>query len=51
MAQSGNVKPFIDFALFEQLEKRIGSKKTFEINADDLNDCEQIMLQYAKTKK
>lgn len=48
--QSGEVKPFIDFALFELLEKRIGTKRTFEVNADDLNDCERIMIEYARTR-
>lgn len=44
--QSGKVTPFIDFALFEQLEKRIAGKSTFEINEDDLRDCEEIMRRY-----
>lgn len=46
--QSGKVTPFIDFELFELIEKRIVGKKSFEITDADLNDCEKIMLDYAK---
>jgi hypothetical protein len=49
--QSGKVTPFIDFALFEKLEARLGGKHTWLINAQDLTDCEKIMLDYASTKK
>ena len=49
--QSGEVTPFISFELFEQIEKYIGKKKSFEINADDLNKVEQMMLDYAAKKK
>ncbi|MCP3929219.1 MAG: hypothetical protein GY705_08990 [Bacteroidetes bacterium] len=49
--QSGKVTPFIDFELFEELEKRIGGKSTFELSADDLKDCENIMRNYASKKR
>jgi hypothetical protein len=48
--RSGNVTPFIDFELFEQLEKRIDGKSTWLIDANDLKDCEQIMLKYAESR-
>lgn len=49
--QSGEVTPFIDFALFEKIEARIGGKSTFELTADDLSDCEKIMRSYAAEKQ
>ncbi|MBS1985570.1 MAG: hypothetical protein JST16_15510 [Bdellovibrionales bacterium] len=49
--QSGKVTPFIDFALFEALEKRIAGKKSFEITQADLDACEAIMLKYAADTK
>lgn len=48
--QSGKVTPFIDFALFEQLEARIAGKSTFEISTQDLADCEEIMRLYSAKK-
>jgi hypothetical protein len=48
--QSGKVTPFIDFELFEKIEKYLGTKKSFEISADDLNNVEEIMLEFAKKK-
>ncbi|MAV90851.1 MAG: hypothetical protein CL676_05480 [Bdellovibrionaceae bacterium] len=48
--QSGEVTPFIAFELFEQIEKYIGSKKSFEITADDLNHVEQMMMEFARKK-
>jgi hypothetical protein len=48
--RTGNVTPFIDFALFEQLEKCIGKKRTWEIGPDELAACEKIMLTYAAEK-
>jgi hypothetical protein len=49
--QSGKVVPFIDFELFEKLEKRIADKRTWLIDEKDLGDCRQIMVDYAKSKK
>ncbi len=49
--QSGEVTPFIDFELFEKIEKYIGAKKSFEITEDDLGKVEQIMLDFAKSKR
>lgn len=45
--QSGKVTPFVDFELFEQIEKVIGGKSTFELSSDDLKKCEEVMRRYA----
>ena len=48
--QNNAVTPFIDFELFELIEKQIEGKKSFEISDADLEACEQIMMKYAKNK-
>lgn len=48
--QSGEVTPFIDFELFEMIEKKIGSKKSFEITEDDLQSVENLMIEFTKKK-
>lgn len=48
--QSGKVTPFIDFELFELIERQINGKSTFQLNADDLKACEDIMRNYAAKK-
>jgi hypothetical protein len=45
--QSGNVKPFVDFELFEMLHERVGKLKTWEIDDKMLKTCDQLMLDYA----
>lgn len=48
--QSGEVTPFIDFDLFDLIEEEIKGLKLWEINADKIQNCEKIMLDYAKKK-
>lgn len=48
--QSGSVTPFIDFELFEAIEKEIEGLKLWEIKEEQFNRCEQVMLNYAKNK-
>lgn len=48
--QSGEVTPFIDFELFEMIEKKIGPKKSFEITEDDLQEVENMMIEFTKKK-
>ncbi len=46
--QSGKVKPFIDFELYDLLYKQVGKKNQWEITEDDLSRCERTMRDYAK---
>lgn len=46
--QSKNVTPFIDFALFEQLQKMVLHKKLWEISEADVQEAEHVMMAYAK---
>lgn len=48
--QSGNVRPFLDFDLFNVLHKEFGAKKTWEISKQDLERAESIMLDFGKKK-
>ena len=48
--QSGNVVPFLDFALFEKIEAEIKDLKVWQITQAHLDRCESIMLEYAKNK-
>lgn len=46
--KTGKVTPFIDFTLFERIQKEIGSKKLWEITPKDLERIESLMLDFAK---
>lgn len=45
--QSGNVTPFIDFELFDKMASYIGDKQVFDISESDIQNLENIMLEYA----
>ena len=49
--QSGDVRPFIDDALFTQLRELIGAKKTWEIDAAVLAEAEARMMEYARSRR
>jgi hypothetical protein len=48
--QSGDVKPFIDFDLFDLIENEIKGLKLWEITQEVMDRCEGIMLDYTKKK-
>lgn len=48
--QSGNVVPFLDFELFELIEKEIEGLKIWQISQEIIDRCEQVMINYAKNK-
>ena len=48
--QSGNVRPFLDFELFEKIENEIKSLKVWEISPEIINRCEDLMLDFTKRK-
>ena len=48
--QSGNVVPFLDFELFELIEKEIEGLKVWQISQDIIDRCEQVMINYASNK-
>ena len=48
--QSGNVVPFLDFELFELIEKEIEGLKVWQISQDIIDRCEQVMIKYASNK-
>ncbi len=49
--QSGEVKPFVDDALFTQLRELIGTKKTWELDETVLREAEARMMEYARSKR
>lgn len=49
--QSGNVTPFLDFALFEKIENEIKGLKIWEITPDHIQRCEDMMIDFTKKKK
>lgn len=44
--RSGKVTPFIPDELFNSISEKIGSKQVWEISEDDINEIEQLMLDY-----
>lgn len=48
--QSGDVKPFIDFDLFDQIEAEIKGLKLWEITQEVMDKCEKVMINYAAKK-
>lgn len=48
--QSGNVTPFLDFALFEKIENEVKNLKLWEITPDILQRCEDMMIDFTKKK-
>ena len=48
--QSGKVIPFVDHDVMKQLQEKFGSKNVWEINESDINQAEEMMLDYAKKK-
>lgn len=48
--QSGNVTPFLDFELFELIEKEIEGLKVWQITQAHIDRCEQIMIDFTKKK-
>jgi len=46
--QSGNVTPFIDPELFQQLYAKLGEKKLWDISDSDLKWAEDTMIAYAR---
>jgi hypothetical protein len=49
--QSGKVKPFIDFELFERLFATVRDKKLWEITENDIRNAEKIMMDYAQARR
>ncbi len=49
--QRGKVLPFIDPELHTQIMKYLSDKKFWEITEDDIGNCEQLMLNFAKSKR
>lgn len=49
--QSGDVKPFIDHALFEKLRALVAGKKTWEIDDATLREAEARMMEHARSKR
>jgi len=45
--QKKDIKPFLDFELFEELRKKVASKKLWEITENDIQACEDLMKAYA----
>jgi hypothetical protein len=45
--QSGKVRPFIDFELFEQIRTKLGRKEVYAITEADLKEIESLMISYA----
>lgn len=48
--QSGKVKPFIDDALFEKLEKLLADKPVWTLTDKDLEKAESMMMEYARPR-
>lgn len=48
--QSGNVTPFLDFALFEKIENEVKHLKLWEITPDHIQRCEDMMIEFTKKK-
>ncbi len=48
--QSGDVKPFIDFELYEAIYEKLKDKEAFEITDQDFDEIEEMMLAYAAQK-
>lgn len=48
--RGGKVQPFIDDALFEKLERLLGSKNVWEISRIDLDKAESMMIDYARPR-
>ena len=46
--QSGQVTPFLDFALFDKLFSAFGKKKLWDITDGDVRAAEKIMLEYRR---
>ena len=46
--QSGKITPFLDFELFEKIEKEIKGLKVWEISPDHIQRCEDLMLEFTK---
>ncbi len=49
--QSGNVRPFIDFELFELIRNQLGRKEVYAITANDIGSIETLMHQYAQKRR
>ena len=49
--QSGNVKPFIDFALFDEIRGYLKGKEVHDITEDDITNVESMMRTYAKAQR
>jgi hypothetical protein len=49
--QTGEVTPFIPFALFDRISKEIEGKKLWEITDADLDRIENLMLEHTRSKK
>jgi len=48
--QKKQVTPFIDFELFEKIDKELGKKQVNEIEESDLERIESLMVEYAAKK-
>jgi hypothetical protein len=48
--QSGNIKPFLDFELFEKLQTLVKKKKLWEIKESDVQAAEDTMKEYARAR-
>lgn len=49
--QSGNVKPFVDFALFDEVRSFLNGKEVHDISEDDIKHVEGMMRAYAKAQR
>lgn len=48
--QSGNIVPFLDFALFEKIEKELTGLKLWEISPEIIQKCEDLMIDFTRKK-
>ena len=48
--QSGKVTPFLDFELFEKIENEIKGLKVWQITPEQLQRCEDMMIDFTKKK-
>lgn len=48
--QKGNVTPFIDAELFNQIQNLLGAKKLWEITEENIRSAESLMVEYARRK-
>ncbi len=48
--QKGSVTPFLDHELFTKIQSIVNKRKLWEITEEDINKCEQMMIDYSKKR-